>query len=130
MARADRILIAGGGIGGLALAAALHQQGFTPELIERSPEWRASGTGLAVLANGMRALRVLGLDVAVARAGVGMHRWRYCDAKGDVLCDTDLKALWGDVGSCIAIERGQLLKLLLAGAAGVPARLGISLARL
>ena len=36
MADVDRILIAGGGIGGLTLATALHRQGYTPELIERS----------------------------------------------------------------------------------------------
>ena len=126
MANAERILIVGGGIGGLAAAAALQRQGFASELVERSPEWRASGTGLGVLANGMRALRALGLDDTVARAGVVMRRWRYCDAGGEVLCQTDLAALWGGVGPCIGIERGWLLEALLAGAAGVPARLGIA----
>jgi 2-polyprenyl-6-methoxyphenol hydroxylase-like FAD-dependent oxidoreductase len=59
-----------------------------------------------------------------------MRRWQYCNAQGDVLCDTDLGALWGEVGPCIAIERGQLLEALLAGARGLPARLGIAVSRL
>jgi 2-polyprenyl-6-methoxyphenol hydroxylase-like FAD-dependent oxidoreductase len=126
MATIERLLIVGGGIGGLSLAAALHRQGFTPELVERGTEWRATGTGIGVLANGMRALRVLGLEGAVARAGAVLRRWRYCNAQGEILCDIDLEALWGDVGPCIGIERGRLHEALLAGAAAVPARLGIA----
>jgi 2-polyprenyl-6-methoxyphenol hydroxylase-like FAD-dependent oxidoreductase len=127
MAHVERMLIVGGGIGGLSLAAALHQRGFTPELVERSTEWRATGLGIGVLANGMRALRALGLDDAVERAGAVLRHWRFCNARGEVLCDTDLGELWGDVGPCIGIERGRLHEALLAGAAAVPARLGIAL---
>jgi 2-polyprenyl-6-methoxyphenol hydroxylase-like FAD-dependent oxidoreductase len=74
----------------------------------------------------MRVLRALGLDSAVTRAGAVMRRWSFCNAQGEVLCTTDLEALWGEVGPCIGIERGKLHKALLAGAAGVPARLGIA----
>ncbi len=130
MASVERILIVGGGIGGLSLAAALHQQGFTPDLVERTAEWRATGAGIGVLANGMRMLRVLGLDRAVAQAGAVLRRWAFCNADGEILCSTDLEALWGDVGPCIGIERGKLHQALLAGAAAVPARLGVGLAGL
>ena len=47
MAHVERILIVGGSIAGLTLATALHQHGFTAELIERSPSWHAIGAGLA-----------------------------------------------------------------------------------
>jgi FAD-dependent urate hydroxylase len=127
MASAERILIVGGGIGGLSLAAALHRHGFTPELVERSTEWRAAGAGIGVLANGMRVLRALGLDGAVTRAGEVMRRWSFCNAQGEVLCATNLEELWGDVGPCIGIERGKLHNALLAGAAAVPTRLGVAI---
>jgi 2-polyprenyl-6-methoxyphenol hydroxylase-like FAD-dependent oxidoreductase len=126
MASVERILIVGGGIGGLSLATALHRLGFTPELVERSTAWRATGAGIGVLANGMRVLRLLGLDGAVTRAGAVMRDWSFCNAQGEVLCNTELEALWGDVGPCIGIERGKLHDALLAGAAAVPARLGIA----
>src|SRR4051812_42398519 len=126
MAIAERILIVGGGIGGLSLATALHQRGFAPELVERGKEWRASGTGIGVLANGMRMLRTLGVADAVERAGVVLRGWTYCNARGERLCRTDLEALWGDVGPCVGIERGELQRVLLAGASAVPARLGVS----
>src|SRR5215471_16499039 len=120
MAIVNRILIVGGGIGGLSCATALHRHGFTPELVERSPEWRATGGGIGVLANGMRMLRVLGLDGAVAQAGAVLRRWAFSNAQGEVLCTTDLAALWDEVGPCIGIERTTLQKTLLAGAAAVP----------
>jgi 2-polyprenyl-6-methoxyphenol hydroxylase-like FAD-dependent oxidoreductase len=126
MATVDRILIVGGGIGGLCCATALYRHGFTPTLVERDREWRATGGGIGVLPNGMRMLRVLGLDGAVAQAGAVLRRWTFSNARGEVLCATDLEALWGDVGPCIGIERTALQEVLRAGAAAVPARLGIS----
>jgi 2-polyprenyl-6-methoxyphenol hydroxylase-like FAD-dependent oxidoreductase len=65
MAEVRNILIVGGGIAGLTLAVALERQGFSAELVERSPDWRAVGAGLLVQANGMRVLRGLELDGAV-----------------------------------------------------------------
>lgn len=49
MANVDRILIVGGGIAGLSLATALHRQGYSPELIERSTAWPAVGAGVWAL---------------------------------------------------------------------------------
>ncbi|HEY7035300.1 MAG TPA: hypothetical protein VH482_28435 [Thermomicrobiales bacterium] len=56
-----------------------------------------TGTGLGVLANGMRMFRAIGAADAVAETGAILRRWTYCDARGEVLCATDLAALWGEV---------------------------------
>jgi len=69
MAHLDRILIVGGGIGGLTLATSLRRRGFFAELIERSPSWRPVGAGIAVQPNGIRVLRSLGINAAIERAG-------------------------------------------------------------
>jgi FAD-dependent urate hydroxylase len=130
MAIAERILIVGGGIGGLALATALHRQGFRPEVVERHPEWRTSGSGIGVLANAMRMLRALGIDRTVMEGGAILRHWRYVDARGELLCDSDLEELWAGVGPCVGVARGTLHEALLTGAAAVPARLGISPVRL
>src|SRR5438105_1259286 len=115
MAQVERILIVGGGIAGLTLATALHQQGFRPELIECSPAWYAAGAGILMHANGIRATRVLGLSEAVGQAGVVVRRLGFFDQQGEVLYDTDLEELWGEVGPCIGITRPKLQQVLLAG---------------
>src|SRR5262249_12264645 len=119
----ERILIAGGGIAGLTMAAMLRRRGFDPELVERSPVWRAEG-GIAVQPNGMRALRALGIDTAVERAGTVLRRWLFCDHRGEVLSEIDLEGLWGDVGPFIGIERIKLQAALRLAADGTPCRLG------
>jgi 2-polyprenyl-6-methoxyphenol hydroxylase-like FAD-dependent oxidoreductase len=127
MATVERILIVGGGIGGLTLAAALHQHGFRPELIERNPSWHAVGAGIAVQPNGIRVLRALGMDTATVQAGTILRYWDFCDQWGEVLCETNLEELWGEVGPCIGISRSQLHQVLLAGAAAIPCRGGTSI---
>ena len=132
MADIERILIVGGGIAGLTLAGALHARAFRPELVERSPSWDeiAIGAGIGVQANGMRVLRALGMAAAVEQAGWVNRRWCFCDQRGEVLCETDLEALWGDAAPFVGIERTKLHQVLVAGAAAVPQRLGISVASL
>lgn len=130
MAHIERILIVGGGIAGLTLAAALHRQGFRAELVERSTTWHAPGAGILLHANGVRMLRALGLGEAVEQAGTIVRRWGFFDQQGEALCDTDLEELWGEVGPCIGIERPRLQEVLLAGAAAVPCRLGTSITSL
>jgi 2-polyprenyl-6-methoxyphenol hydroxylase-like FAD-dependent oxidoreductase len=125
MVAIERVLIVGGGIGGLSLAAALHRRGFSAEIVERSPEWRTSGTGIGVLANGVRMLRALDVAEPVIAAGARLRRWKYCNAVGEVLCETDLEELWGSSDPCIGIERGPLQEALLQAAAEVPVRLGV-----
>jgi len=126
MAHVERILIVGGGIAGLTLATALHQHGFTAELIEHRPSWQAVGAGIAIQPNGIRILRTLGLDPVIEQTGTVIRYFDFCDQQGEVLCETDLEGLWRDVGPFIGIARTALHHVLRAGAAAVPSRLGTS----
>lgn len=126
MARVERILIVGGGIAGLTLATALHQQRLGAELVERSPIWQVTGAGIAVQPNGIRVLHALGLGSAIEHVGTVIRSWDFCDQLGEVLCETDLQALWGEVGPFIGVARTQLQQVLLAGAADISSRLGTS----
>jgi 2-polyprenyl-6-methoxyphenol hydroxylase-like FAD-dependent oxidoreductase len=124
MSSVGRILIAGAGIAGLTVAAALHRRGLDAELVERSAHWDAVGAGIAVQPNGLRVLRELGMGPAVERAGAVVRDWQFRDQRGDVLCRTDLETIWGEVGPMIGIERAALQEVLCAGAGAVPCRLG------
>lgn len=56
-----KILIAGGGIGGLAAAIALLQRGLDVEVHEQAGELREIGAGIQISPNGNRALHSLGI---------------------------------------------------------------------
>ena len=65
MARKPHILIAGGGIGGLAAALALLQRGFDVDVYEQAPELKEVGAGEQISANGNRVLHALGVSEAL-----------------------------------------------------------------
>ena len=54
------VLIAGGGIGGLTLALALHARGIPCRVFEAAPEIRPLGVGINLLPHAMRELAALG----------------------------------------------------------------------
>src|ERR1700736_4009496 len=59
------ILVAGGGIGGLAAAYALARKGFAVRVLEQAPEFHEIGAGIQLGPNIFRALEKLGLKEAV-----------------------------------------------------------------
>jgi 2-polyprenyl-6-methoxyphenol hydroxylase-like FAD-dependent oxidoreductase len=116
-----RILIVGAGLAGLSLARALRQAGLAPQVIEREAGWGVAGTGIYLPANGVRALRTLGLEGAVAARGTRISRQRVLDHRGHLLAEIDLDRLWADVGPCLALPRTELHHILREG---VPVQLG------
>ena len=57
-----KVLVAGGGIGGLVAAIALTQRNIEVELFDQQTEPRELGAGIAIFANGARVLSSLGID--------------------------------------------------------------------
>jgi len=62
---AARILIAGGGIGGLAAALALAQRGFDCEVLEQSSAFAEIGAGIQIGPNAFQIFTRLGIDDAI-----------------------------------------------------------------
>ena len=66
--------IIGGGIGGVAAAAALHRFGIRATVYERAPWLREAGAGMMLWPNATRVLKTLGLlDAVAARSGANTH---------------------------------------------------------
>src|SRR4051794_26501527 len=77
----QRGLIVGGGIGGLTAAVALRSQGVECIILERAPELRELGVGIALWPNAVKVLRRLGIGedveaVATAQHVVSVRTWR------------------------------------------------------
>ena len=63
---AKRVLVAGGGIGGLAAGIALQRAGFEVNILERAARAREVGSGILIQPNGARALEALGVPLIAA----------------------------------------------------------------
>jgi len=81
----ERILIAGGGIGGLALAALLHRRGRECLVLERAPRFDPVGAGIVIQPNAVKALRIGGIEEAIVSSGAPMERMQIRDDRGRIL---------------------------------------------
>src|SRR6185436_423615 len=66
----EKVMVIGGGIGGLAAALALLERGLDVEIHEQAPELKEVGAGIQISSNGTRVLYALGLEVALKRVQV------------------------------------------------------------
>jgi salicylate hydroxylase len=69
MARAARVAIIGGGIGGLAAALALHRRGLDVTVYEQSPSLGEIGAGIGLSPNAIKACRALDIEQEVVAVG-------------------------------------------------------------
>ena len=109
-----RVVIIGGGIGGLAAAVALHRIGVDAQVIERAPSIREVGAGLSLWSNAVTALRELGLDVKVIAAASVFEQDLVQTPRGDPISRTELGEVSRMAGApCICIHRAALQRILL-----------------
>jgi 2-polyprenyl-6-methoxyphenol hydroxylase-like FAD-dependent oxidoreductase len=125
-----KVLVIGGGIGGLAAATALCQAGVRVDLVELKAEWGRSGVGIIQPSNALRALDSIGVARKCLAVGHPYDRYDYMDAGGKILSAAPgLKAV-PDFPAFNGIVRGELHDILLAAAqsAGASIRMGTSVA--
>ncbi|MDT7688404.1 MAG: hypothetical protein QOE46_1163 [Acidobacteriota bacterium] len=105
-----RVLIVGGGIGGLSAALALGREGFEPVVFEQASALLDVGAAIAVWPNAMRVLERLGLgSIVLARAG-RIERARWLARDGRLYKDFSFSAT-GSPG--VALHRADLQSALL-----------------
>lgn len=74
MSSSPRILIAGGGIGGMAAALSLLRRGYDVRVYEQAPELGEVGAGVQISPNGSRALDALGVFEQLKAASCAPRR--------------------------------------------------------
>jgi 2-polyprenyl-6-methoxyphenol hydroxylase-like FAD-dependent oxidoreductase len=131
MAPVSRAIVAGGGIGGLTAALALEQQGVDVTVHERAADLAATpqGGGVVLWHNAVLALRRLGLDGALARAGHELESHEFRSWRGGRLADWPVTAVAERSGApAFAVSRPALHRLLL-DAVGPRVRTGAAVER-
>ena len=118
-----RILIVGGGVAGLTLAAKLRQQGREPVVVEKSAEYRDVGYGIGLYPMGSCVLHGLGVyDEFVAR-GMECYRYEVADHTGEVLQGLDMSVLTDNAGPMILLNRSELINVLRRACRNVAIRM-------
>jgi 2-polyprenyl-6-methoxyphenol hydroxylase-like FAD-dependent oxidoreductase len=107
------VIIAGGGIGGLATALTLHQIGVPCIVYEAVREMRPLGVGINMQPNAVRELNDLGISEAdLDRVGVPAREWALVGLNGNDVYSEPRGRLAGYNWPQYAVHRGQLHMLL------------------
>ena len=117
-------MIAGGGIAGLAAAAALQLRGIPFVVYERRPDPPDRGLGLNLPGNAVVALQALGLGEALERIGTPVRRREYRNQRGRLLFGVDEDAFWGTEARPRCVIRSDLHAALRSLVAPEAIRLG------
>ncbi len=95
----NRVLIIGGGIGGMALAAALHKLGIEAQVYERASELREVGAGIALWPNARASMAQLGAVERALSSCAPLHKAEIMSHRGAVLLSADLRSEWPGVSA-------------------------------
>jgi 2-polyprenyl-6-methoxyphenol hydroxylase-like FAD-dependent oxidoreductase len=114
------VIVAGGGIGGLATALLLADAGASVTLLERVAAPTAVGAGILLQPNGLAVLDALGLGEALERAGRRMREPALRSAAGATIATLAPPDFGAGLEYFLAIRRGRLHRLLLDAAADRP----------
>ena len=98
-----KVVIAGGGIGGLTTALALLRHGIEPIVLERAPQLTEVGAGVQIAANGTIVLRELGLEPALASIATVPSGFDYLELS------TGRRLYYAPLGEEAAARYGALL---------------------
>src|ERR1041384_8029728 len=109
----DTVVMAGGGIGGLATALTLHQIGVPCVVFEAVREMRPLGVGINLQPKAARELRDLGFTQADRDAeGLPVKEWALVGLNGNDIYSESRGLLAGYHWPQYAVHRGHLQMLL------------------
>jgi 2-polyprenyl-6-methoxyphenol hydroxylase-like FAD-dependent oxidoreductase len=116
-----RVIIAGGGIGGLTTALMLHAFGIKAEIYEQAPEIRELGVGINTLPQAIDELAKIGLLEELDKVAIRTNELYYLNRLGQEVWHERRGMAAGHLVPQFSIHRGRLQNVLLQA---VLARIG------
>ena len=127
-----RVLVVGGGIGGMAAAIVLRRQQVAVDLIDIDPEWKVYGAGITITGPTLRAFRDLGVLDAIAEHGFFTTAQKLFFYDGTPMAEREQHPVAPGLPSAGGIMRPRL-HMILSGEVrrlGANVRLGLSVERI
>src|SRR4051812_12204965 len=110
-----KVLIAGGGIGGLAPGIALRKTGVDPPVPQSTPGIPPGGAGLVLAINALSVLKRIGIAEQVIAAGAPLLTGEGKTVDGALLQTTPFNLLSTQLGApAVAFHRAELHDVLAA----------------
>lgn len=125
----NKVLVIGGGIGGMCSAIQLRKQGVEVDLVEIDPDWRVYGAGITISGPTLRAFREIGVLDEIMAHGWCADGFKVALPDGTVVAEFATPRVAGpEVPGGGGIMRPVLARILANAtrAAGVHVRLGVS----
>jgi len=107
-----KVIILGGGIGGLATALSLHAAGIPCRVYESSPEVKPLGVGINVLPHSVRELTELGLLAKLEEIGIRTQELVYATKRGEIVWREPRGEFAGYNWPQFSVHRGHLQMML------------------
>jgi 2-polyprenyl-6-methoxyphenol hydroxylase-like FAD-dependent oxidoreductase len=108
-----RVIIIGGGLSGVTLAAALTARGVEFDLVERTPEFEPAGAGIALMPPALRIGAKLGVLESLEAASCPLSTMSWLTRTGSVLQEFVYASVWQG-REVRSIHRSSLHEVLLA----------------
>ncbi|NIT57281.1 MAG: hypothetical protein GWN00_13915 [Aliifodinibius sp.] len=109
-----KILVIGGGIGGLTAIIAFQQKGFDAHVYEATAQFEPVGRGIWMPPNAMQVFERLGISDSVTEYGVSLKCVELKDRYNGVLVAHDLPRVKAKFGhSIVSIHRARLHRILV-----------------
>ena len=108
-----RVVIVGGGIGGLTTALYLHQNGINSEIYEAASEFKELGVGLNLFPHAMQRLDELGLGPALAAVGIEPKQFCFFSRLGQFVYSEPAGLYAGYPARHLSFHRAALHTVLL-----------------
>jgi 2-polyprenyl-6-methoxyphenol hydroxylase-like FAD-dependent oxidoreductase len=130
--KAQRVLVVGGGIGGMAAAIALGKRGVAIDLVEIDPDWKVYGAGITITGPTLRAFRDLGVLDAIAEHGFFTSGQKLFFYDGTPMAEREQHPVAPGLPSAGGILRPRLHKILSdeVRRLGANVRLGLTVERI
>ncbi len=126
MAGSPKVLIVGGGVGGMACAICMRRADMQVDLVEIDPNWKIQGAGITITGPTLRALKTLGVLDEVKAQGATWNGAYIFTRSGQPIQEMDIPPIADDLPGTGGILRPALHRILSERtlATGANVRLG------
>jgi len=120
MSNIKRILVVGAGVAGPAVCYWLQRFGFSPVLIENSPDIRKGGQALDIRGVAISMVKKMDIYEQICNLRTQVECGRYVDVEGKTLHEEQGESFGFRQGEEVEIVRGDLVEILMKSIKTVP----------